>query len=102
MTNMRKVPLSKANMHPLNAVSCLWTLRILLDLNGIEGLLSSFVGIDDDVLRTIGMDDIDKGDVDKKSLINKMKHIQKDYEAKPPVITGVLNKNIIQLGRLLG
>ncbi len=78
MTNMRKVPLSKANMHPLNAVSCLWTLRILLDLNGIEGLLSSFVGIDDDVLRTIGMDDIDKGDVDKKSLINKMKHIQKD------------------------
>ena len=102
MTNKRKVSRYKADSHPLNDVACLWVLRILLDLNGVNGLFSSFAGIDDDVLRAIGMGDIDKDTTDKKSLLKKMKELQKEYEANPPAITGILQKNIKQFGKLLG
>lgn len=102
MTNKRKVSLCKVDNHPLNDVACLWVLRILLDLNGVNGLFSSFTGIDDDVLRAIGMGDIDKDAIDKKILLKRMKALQKEYEANPPVITGILQENIIQFGKLLG
>ena len=102
MTNKRKVSLCKADKNPLTDLACLWVLRILLDLNGVNGLFSSFAGIDDEVLRAIGMGDIDKDAADKETLIKRMKKLQKEYEAKPPSITGILQKNIKQFGKLLG
>jgi SpoVK/Ycf46/Vps4 family AAA+-type ATPase len=102
MTRICKLPVNEIDEHPLNDVACLWALRILVNLNGVNGLFSSFGGVDSEVLRTIGSDELSGADSDKKDLIKKMKKMQERYEANPPGIKGVLQKNIIQFGKLLG
>ena len=102
MTRICKLPVNEVNEHPLNDVACLWALRILVNLNGVNDLFSSFCGPDSEVLRTIGVDELSGEDSDKKDLIKTMKKMQERYEENPPDIKGVMQKNIIQFGKMLG
>ena len=102
MKNTNNVSRLKVIQHPLHDVACLWALRILLDLNGINGLMSSFSLNDGEVLRTIGMGELEGENIEKKELVKKLRVKQKRYESKPPKINGILRRNIKQFGNLLG
>ena len=58
--------------------------------------------IDSDVLKTIGLGELDEAKTEKKDFIKLIRQKQKCYEAQSIEIKGVLKKNITQFGEIIG
>jgi len=104
MRNVQNNIVDNQQQHPFNEVAGLWALRILLNLNGITSMAANLFGItnDGEILRTFGMGDLEGVDIDKKEFRDKLKDKQAWYEARKPVIKGVLKRNLKEFGKLVG
>lgn len=88
--------------HPMNQVAGLWSLRILLNLNGLNSLASFCLTSDGEMLRSFGLGDLEGSDIDKKDFAQILKDKQQEYEKNRPRINGILRHNLKQFGKLVG
>lgn len=88
--------------HPYAAIAGLWSLRILVDLDGWTGLPIHELTSDGGLLRTIGLESLDDEEPNRKVLLQKLKERQAQVEAEKPALDGVLGENLERFGALVG
>lgn len=88
--------------HPMNDVAGLWALRILLNLNGVNSLSAFCLTNDGEMLRAVGLGDLEGSDIDKKDFAKELRDKQQEYEKNCPRINGILRQNLKQFGKLVG
>jgi hypothetical protein len=86
--------------HPYAAIAGLWSLRILVDLDGWTGLPIHELASDGGLLRTIGLESFEDEEPNRKMLLQKLneRQAQVEAEAEKPMLDGVLGENLEKFG----
>ncbi len=103
MRKTAKVNIARPGVDGMNDVARLWALRTLRDLNGANSISTAFGLMDmDELLRTIGMIDLMRSEINQENFINRLRSAKAECEKKKPVLRGTLKDNILRLSKMLG
>ena len=85
--------------HPIDQLAALWAIRILMDLSGWRNM-NGF--IEENILNTIDMRQLDDSDMPNKERLAALKARQEELESSGIEIRGVFKRNLKKLGKLIG
>jgi hypothetical protein len=90
------------SVDPNANIVALWCLRILVKVGGFRPTNRAHRTLDDDLMETIGLQDVDLDELSPADLGRLLKRRLKELEASLPVMWGPLATNLKDLARELG